>query len=617
MATGAARSARDPRHDMQWTWFLLVPYALVFVVIVVFVVDTVGFGGPPWFGWWEEGTSPATQPYTAVLGPPAPGGTIARAGIRDGDWIDLREQSRDARFTLFAEPMAKRPLALVIHRGARAFTTRIFASTIWEGDARFKLWSLIPGWTANILLFGCAFLIAIRRALTRDGRMLALILLLEAGQGGTIVVPNAAATVFLTIASITCGLVAFLLLIALSSRFGVRTTWRGVLEGCAYGVLALNAATLIAFSYGLLTLRIDPLRYVPNYPSGIFTDAGLTAALSVALPVSVVIVAAAAVASTVTLERARAAWLLLPLPLALLAANWLGELQAFVQTWAAFQALLMLSSCALLVGALIVTYALLKRRVLDFEFVLSRTIVVAIVSLIVVASFVLLEWMLGTVLVGVSHVTGLLANAGLALVLGLSMNYIHKRVDTAVDAVLFRKRRDDERALLDFSKEAAYVTDSNALLDQSVEKVKRHTDARSGVILVDETGAYRAVRSYGDGAPAAIGENDAAILALRTWHKPLDPHHYATDMRGALALPMLGRGRLLGVLLLGERSGGEAYAPDEVEALSQFAHGVGSALDVLTHNGAADPVLAKLDAIGETLVALPEAIAERLRTSSS
>lgn len=52
-------------------------------------------------------------------------------------------------------------------------------------------------------------------------------------------------------------------------------------------------------------------------------------------------------------------------------------------------------------------------------------------------------------------------------------------------------------------------------------------------------------------------------------------------MGGALALPMLARGRLLGVIVLGERIGGEAYAPDEVEALSQFAHGVGSSLEAL------------------------------------
>jgi hypothetical protein len=53
-----------------------------------------------------------------------------------------------------------------------------------------------------------------------------------------------------------------------------------------------------------------------------------------------------------------------------------------------------------LLGALFVTFALLRRRVIDIGFVVSRTIVVAIVSLVVVVAFVLLEWVLGAVLAG-------------------------------------------------------------------------------------------------------------------------------------------------------------------------------------------------------------------------
>lgn len=124
-----------------------------------------------------------------------------------------------------------------------------------------------------------------------------------------------------------------------------------------------------------------------------------------------------------------------------------------------------------------------------------------------------------------------------------------------------------------------------------------------------------------------VDENDAAILALKTWHKPLDPHHYVTSLEGALALPMLGRGRLLGVLalLLGERVGGEAYAPDEVEALSHLAHGVGAALDVLSmkgdgsRDGSLEEIRAAIRALPDLLSdatrALPDAIVERLRAS--
>jgi GAF domain len=433
------------------------------------------------------------------------------------------------------------------------------------------------------LLLGCA-LIAIRRASMPEGRVLALILVLVAVPPVSIVVPDSAATAFSLTAAYVCGLVASLLLVVLSSRFGVQTLWRRALESCAYGALGLNAAAVIVFSYGLFTLRIDPLRY----GLGNLT-VGLTAALSVGLGASVAVVAVAAVASTLRSERPRAAWLLLPLPVALLVANGIDGLVPFARTWGALEVIYLLSASALLLGAMTVTYALLNRRVLDFGFVLSRTLVVSIIGLAVVIAFVLLEWVLGSVLTGVSHATGLIANAVLALIIGVSLSYIHKRADQFVDAVLFRKRHENERALLEFSKEVAYVTELDALLDTTLDKIRRHTDARSATLLLDGSGSYTAVRSYGDGTVVSLSENDEAILALKTWHKPIDPHHYHTALHGALALPTLARGRLCGVLLLGERAGGEAYAPDEVEALSQFAHGVGSALEALSlrTNGAA------------------------------
>jgi GAF domain-containing protein len=238
-------------------------------------------------------------------------------------------------------------------------------------------------------------------------------------------------------------------------------------------------------------------------------------------------------------------------------------------------------------GAALVTFALLNRRVLDVGFVLSRSIVVAVLSLIVVAAFILLEWILGSVVANVSHATGVAANAALALVLGLSIRLIHQRVDDLVDSVMFRKRHEDARALREFSKEAAFVTERDALVELAIDKLRRHTDARSGGVFFRQNGTYRAVRHFNE-VVTVVGENDAAVLALKTWHKPLDPHAYDSALKGDLALPMVARGQLLGLLLCGERSGGEAYAPDEVDALAQFTQGLGSAYDGLANDAPAE-----------------------------
>lgn len=595
----------------RWKWFLLALCGICTAWTIAFAVDSFGVGGPAWYGWWDDIFFANGQPYTAVFDPPASGGSIALAGIRAGDTIDLREQSLGARLKLAFQPVASVAVPLVIHRGNATLHVLVMPDTLSSDSSGLKAIQTFMLVIGAFWLIGCALLISLRRAEAVDARTLAVMILLQSTVVTAAIVPSATATTVLTIFGLLGSPVALTLLVWLSSRFGTRTPWRGVLEKIAYGVVALIAFQLVAFTYALVTLRFDPMLVgEDNFGNGL----SLTAIVILLAYITAGIVTTVAVAKTEASDRPRAAWLLLPLPIAQITSIFFGSvLINFAHTWTLYMVMLVLGSLCIIVGALVITYALLKRRVLDFEFVIGRTVVVAIVSLIVVVSFTLLDWLLGTVLAGVSRTTGLVANAALALVLGLSLRYINQRVDALVDFIFFRKRHEDERALLDFSKEAAYVTDADKLLDQAISNVQKHTDARNAVLYLDGAGEYRPTRSFGNGSIANVDENDGAILALKTWRKPLDPHRCSTALEGALVLPMLGRGRLIGVLLVGERTGGEAYATDEVEALSQFAHGVGSALDALSLNGIGSTVGASLAKIESMLESLPDTLASRLR----
>jgi len=112
------------------------------------------------------------------------------------------------------------------------------------------------------------------------------------------------------------------------------------------------------------------------------------------------------------------------------------------------------------------------------------------------------------------------------------------------------------------------------------------------------------VRSLGSTSDD-ISENDAAILALKARHAPIDPHRFETALHGDVALPMLGRGRLVGVLACGARTSGEAYTPDEIEALRELAHGVGIAFEGIERHEAAragnDAVLSELRALRDVM----------------
>ena len=554
-------------------WALVALCAIGCVFAALQFMSNVGLGANEWFGWWDE-TASRVGPYTLAAIDVLPNGAAAKAGIRVGDRFDLRRQSLDGRVGLMWQPVANKPTNYVVQRGDATFTAVVTGSSMWDRNAWLKVpFSLIEG--ASLLFFlACAFVIAFRRSDDRDARTIVAFLVLfvcgRASRPQTVVIPNATLYVLLAILSEAFTFAAFCVLIALASRFGERKPWRRALEIVAYVTNAAIFAIAVVGCWSVFSMSIDPLLAF----NSTWEFLGFVASISVAL------VAIAAVAATPHAQRTRAGWLLLPLPVIVAISMLFDSIAGFGYSWNVLITVVCALSIAALAGATLITYALLGRRALDVGFVLSRTIVVAIVSLIVLASFILLEWALGTVLAGASHATGVAANAALALALGLSLSFIHRRVDTMVDRLMFRKRHEDERALHDFAREAAFVTDCDALFDRAIENVRDHTDARSAALLLRQNGCYSSVRSFGNPAEQA-SENDAAVLALKTWHQPLDPHRYATALRGDLALPMSARGQLLGIVLCGERSNGEAYAPDEVEALSRFAQGVGSALDAL------------------------------------
>ena len=595
-------------RDERWKWPLVAVAVAVLAWVVIWSFDYYGLGPRSWWGYWGMITYPTSQPFVDAIEPPQPGLPADRAGIRAGDLIDLREQSFEARVGLFAQPVAHRPVDLIIHRGGRRLSVTVTPTTVWEVPTPVGVLADVINTVGALWYVGCAFLIVLRRTSLLEGRMLALTLLCTIGPA-PLVMLDARATLATIAASNVLNTLPGLLLVLLAARFGRPSLWRRGIEAIAIAALVVGTVAGLIGMLGAATLAFDPAPFNAGAFGGGWSVVEIAGWV---VPVCLLAVAASAVASTPPGERPRTAWLLLPLPITFVLAA-LGSIPAnFGAPWIVNAGTGAITGAVYLLGGLAITYALLKRRVLDFEFVLSRTLVVAIVSLIVVAAFVLLEWALGTVLAGVSHITGFVANAALALVLGVSLNYIHKRVDALVDFLLFRKRHRDERALLDYSKEAAFVTDPNALLDQAIEKVREHTDARDAAILVAVSGEFAAARSFGDGAVPAVDGNDPAILALKAWHKPLDPHRYQTALRGDLVLPMLARGRLAGIIALGQRAGGEAYAPDEVEALSQFAQGVGTALDMLSE-GEADALTALRDGIVSAMTSMQEAIINELR----
>jgi len=574
---------------IRWRRVLLTLCAIGFILLAFDVLQANTWHGRPGMSYTVTSV-PFHDAITAVR----PRWPAAKAGIKRGDVVDLRAASAPDRWRFRNGMRADQARTYVILRGA---TER--RVTVRPKHSVFDLssWSWCVG-ALGALIF--AAIIVWRRPWLLEARLLCLVLVAQVIR--VCLAPNNWMTPAVTVdfgAAMVGAVIANLesaLLVIYTLLFGRPVSpLRKAIAALAFVIIGLQTLYVLAARAGTWTGAFD------LFGGPVGTSSLLTLweplAWSMAAPVAI----ATAVAAARGRERSLLVWTtatLFIMYLTQVAVTVASNLPALASNQSLFSAFRYITNGTQFVTPFAIGYAILNRRILDIGFVLNRAAVFSAVSILILVPFVLVEWALSGWLSTASHATNLMVAGGLALALGVSMRQIHHRVDNVVDRTFFSKRRADQDAIVAFSREASYITDRKVLLERAEETLLKHADASSVEVLLDDRRGH-----YG-----GVSENDPAVLALRARHGILDLHDISSDIRGDYVFPMVSRGRVLGVLVLGRKRSGESYAPDELEVVLRLAHGVGSALDVLGHNGVVDASLVKLDAIYETQAAISETL---------
>ena len=563
-----------------WRRMLLALCALGLISIVAGTVSAFTTQGS--FGL--SGT-PTTTPFVDRLRVD-PSGAAGESGLRTGDLVDWGRLTRTARFRLYLGARVGEPISLVINRNGTEriviVTARRATGLDWSG------WLAAAGEVWIVLL--CA-LIAWHRAGDTEARLLVLYLLLLFVAGPFVENLTTPWPVLDFAGDLTYSIViaASMIILALYSA-----CFAAPISGARRALIWIAIASSIAAAAWATMLHLETWNgsLDPLTAASIRTDLTYRI-LIVARTCAVMLPMFAALAAARGTERTRLLWALagvVPLLIWLVLTTVAGErlpLAAYNISWS----LLWFAMPAIL------SYSLLKRRLFDIGFVVNRAAVFTSVSLILLGTFVLVEWALTGWLSTESHAANVLISGGVALALGLSIRFVHARVDRLVDEVFFRKRHEDEQAIRTFAREAPYITDPDVLVSRTAQTLRDHTNATSVDLLI------------------RYDENDPAIVRLRADPHALDLHDLQTGLRGDTAFPMTARGQLLGAIVLGSRRSGESYAPDEISAISQLAASVGAALDVLatrSAGGILDRLVESVDALRDGIDALRNEIERRL-----
>ena len=239
----------------------------------------------------------------------------------------------------------------------------------------------------------------------------------------------------------------------------------------------------------------------------------------------------------------------------------------------------------------------LKYRLLDIEVVINRTIVYAVLSMFIVAAYILVVLVAASIIGGEVVFEEYLLVAALTLILGLLANPLRLKLQHVVDETLFAARANFRRALTSIATELHKSLNREELHSRLVEAVHRVLPSDM-VAVYDMNRDSLMLRSFLGVRPeeecTLTGESRDALLARKVIARKeavradlpiVDTSHQEllAACAWSLGVGIVSEGsRILGILALSPRLPREQYDEDEINLLLSVCSQTAEILERLT-----------------------------------
>lgn len=503
------------------------------------------------------------------------GSPAGRAGLRTGDLIRYDRMPLMQRVAA-SRPVPAQPVTIAFERDGRLSD----AVVVPESDAFWNANNTLA-WALALLYAAIALLVAFRAARGRQ-RSLILAVLFGLSIGWALDAINAlpdpaarlAARAIMDAGIVVFLIAAYVFVLSFPQRTTRASKW---LWNVGLPVTVASALLYAADSTGLSLLHVFPVGI--RLAGDVFT---LFASLAMAAGVVDGIRAA-----SVDVRRASIVAGSTLMILALVNFSFAcADLSHFSAPWLDYVAALQWAS------GFGVSYAVLRHRLLDLNLVISRAAIFSVVSLLLLGVFALSEWVFATLL---ERSLGSAFNEGgktalaafVALLLGLSAGTVHRVVEHRLNRVFFAKRYRALEDLHRFALETDAVLDSSALLELTLNTLRRDLDVQYVALYTGtpERGYVAVGTTAAPNVPLRLDQNEETVLRLRRWGEAFVVENEEHPLRGAFVSPMILRGTLYGFAICGPKDDRTSYLRDEQDAVAELIHRVGIAFEWLTRSG--------------------------------
>ncbi len=256
--------------------------------------------------------------------------------------------------------------------------------------------------------------------------------------------------------------------------------------------------------------------------------------------------------------------------------------------------LLRWSLLGLIPPPIILTYLILKDRMMDIGVVIKRSLIYAILSALLIGTFVVLVMATSQLVVFLTGQESRLAVFAAALLTAVVGNLYRERVQNYLDRSFFKERHNYQKALAEFSKELSRLERLDTLLAKISNQLAETLQVTNCLpfILDQKTESYGMVSPHGLTDPVLekvrfSGLEFGLATLLVKEGRPLELYDLETNplfahlpvadkvalkkMEAALAVPLLLKEKLVGMLLLGNKKSGEHFNSEDVDFFATFS----------------------------------------------
>jgi hypothetical protein len=245
---------------------------------------------------------------------------------------------------------------------------------------------------------------------------------------------------------------------------------------------------------------------------------------------------------------------------------------------------------ALALFVLATAYGTIRHRVIDVNFIISRTLVYTAITGILIGIFAIIDILVARWLE--RSQLAIILELAAAVFMGVWLKSMHRFVDSFVDRVLFRRRHLAERRLERVAKTLPHATSTDFVDEAVVVEPAQSLELASSALFrrsLDGTFQRRCALGWDDGSTQSLDQSDHLVIQLEAeldalnlsdirWPRADIPTGLCQPL---LAVPITVRHRLTAFALYGGHVGGEALDPDEIRNLRQLAVPAGAAYDHL------------------------------------